>query len=218
VEAAVAVPLLLFLVFGFIELAGTLRAYATAESAVRAAGRTGSVAANDPFADRAILRRLASEAGPLGRDTIDYVVVWHASGPGEKVPAACRPETTVGPNGATLGVGDGGVDALGACNVYVRPGASGGAFERLEEPVATLPFGCAGAADPRADDKLDCAWPAQNRRVLTTPRTVFGPAIPTDFIGVHVQLRHDHLVQLIGRSSTLTESSVNLIEPRGYAL
>lgn len=217
-EAAIAVPLLLILAFGFIELAGTMRAYATAESAVRAAGRTGSVAANDPFADRAILRRLATEASPLGTDTIDYVVVWHASGPGEKAPAACQPETSTTPNSTTLGVDDGGVDALGACNVYIRPGAPGGVFERLEEPVATLPFGCTGPDDPLADEKIDCAWPAQNRRVLTTPRTVFGPSIPTDFIGVHVQLRHHHFVRLLRVSSTLTESAVNLIEPRGYSL
>lgn len=218
VETAIAVPILLVLVLGFIELSGTLRAYAAAESAVRAAGRTGSVAANDPFADRVILERLRSDSRPLGADTIDYVVVWHAGGPGERVPAACRPASAEVPNTTSLGVDDGGVDAVGACNVYLRPGAPGGAFERLDLPVADLPFGCSGPADPRSDEKLDCSWPAQNRRVVTTPRTVFGPSIPTDFLGVHVQFRHQHLVRLFGTSSTVTESTVNLIEPRGYAL
>jgi hypothetical protein len=216
IEAAVAVPLLLLFLLGFAELAGTMRAHAAVESAVRAAGRTASVAGADPLADRSILTRLAAEAAPLGADTIDYIVVWHASGPGESVPASCRPEATSAPNVSSLGVSDGGVDAVGACNVYVRPGAPGGAFDRLDVPLAEVPFGCSGTDDPDAEDKLDCSWPSHRRRVVHTPRTVLGPAIPTDFIGVHVQLRHDHIVRLIGSSSTLTGSSINLIEPRGY--
>jgi hypothetical protein len=217
-EAALAIPVLLLLVLGFIELAGTMRAYATAESATRAAGRTASVAGADPLADRTVRTRLRREARPLGADVIDYVVIWHAGGPGERLPASCRPSNTSTPNTSWLGVADGGVDSVGACNIYLRPGAPGGVFERLDVPLAETPFACTGPADPDADEKLDCAWPALRRRVITTPRTVLGPAIPTDFIGVHVQLRHDHLVGLIDSSSTLTESVVNLVEPRGYQL
>jgi hypothetical protein len=216
VEATVAIPLLFAFTFGFIELAGLLRAYAAAEGATRAAGRTASVAGSDPLADRAVLARLEGELGPLGADSIDYVVIWHAGGPGEAVPSACRPSTVATPNSASLGVADGGVDSVGACNVYVRPGAPGGAFGRLADPATA--FGCTGPADPGAAQKLDCNWPAQHRRALTTPRTVLGPELPTDFVGVHVQLRHQHLVRLLGASSTLSESAVNLIEPLGYSV
>jgi hypothetical protein len=218
VEAAIAVPLLLVLVFGFIELTGAVRAYATAESAVRSATRAASVAAADPLADRAILARLRAESAPLGPDVIDFVVVWHASGPGERLPAPCRPASYAVPNAQSLGVTDGGVDAVGACNIYLRPGAPTGVFQKLDLPVAELPFGCAGSADPLAASRVDCRWPAQNRRVVATPRTVLGPGIPTDFVGVFVQYRHQRLVGLFGQTMTITESAVNLIEPRAYGI
>lgn len=218
VETAIGLPVLLVLVFGFIELTGAVRAYALTESAVRAAGRTASVEAADPLADRAILARLADESAPLGSDVIDYVVIWHAGGPGEQLPETCRPAAYATPSTQSLGVSDGGVDAVGACNLYLRPGAPTGIFHYLDLPVAELPFGCSGAADPLAGSRVDCSWPAQNRRVTSTPRTVSGPAIPTDFVGVHVQFRHQRLVGLFGSTSTFTESSVNLLEPRGYSL
>ena len=216
VEAAFGVPLLLTLVFGFIELTGVVRAYAMAESSVRAAGRTASVAGADPLSDRSILQRLASESGGLGGDGIDFVVVWHAAGPGESLPTACRPSSWDTPNTVSLGVGDGGVDAVGACNIYLRPDAPGGVFEDLDLPLADLPFGCTGPLDPVADERVDCNWPAQNRRVAATPRNVIGPSIPTDFLGVHVQFHHERLVGLFGATTTITASAVNLLEPREY--
>lgn len=216
IEAAFAVPVLLVLVFGLVELTGVVRAYAGAESAVRAAGRTASVAAADPLADHAILSRLQAESATLGSDIIDFVVVWHAGGPGETLPETCRPSAWASPNTQSVGVTDGGVDAVGACNVYLRPSAPGGVFEDLDLPTEDLPFGCTGASDPLAASRVDCNWPAQNRRVIAAPRTVVGPAIPTDFVGVYVQYRHTRLVAMFGSTMTINESSVNLLEPRGY--
>lgn len=220
VEAVFAVPLLILLVIGFIELSGALRSRSATSHLASAGGRMASVAGADPMADQLILARMANETAGLGSAQIDYIVVWHAQGPGESVPEACRPTSTAEPNQTSLGVGDGGIDAVGACNVYVRPHAQGGAFEMASGATAEEPshyFGCQGPADPEADHKLDCSWPGKNRRVLTSPRDFLGTAAPTDFVGVHVEVRHDMHTPMLP-DLAYADATLNLIEPQGYEL
>jgi hypothetical protein len=208
------------LLFGMIEVGGVLKAYSTTANAVRAGGRMASVAGADPMADRMILERVAQELAGTPRGRIALVVVWHSTGPGDRVPAECVPVDLAHPNLVSLGVSDDGVDAIGACNVYVRPAVTGGAFDIAmgltpEPPEAW--FGCEGPMDPTADQKLDCNWPGKNRRAITTPRGSSGPIVGPDFIGVHLQVDH-HVTDIVLDQMEIRDAAVNLIEPHGYEL
>jgi hypothetical protein len=219
-EAALVLPVCFLLFFGMLAIGGAMRTYSGASNAVRAAARMASLAGADPMSDRSTLERLAVESGGIRPDTFQYVVIWHATGPGTQVPAACRPVVTSVPNVASLGVSDGGTDAVGACNVYVRPSAPGGAFD-IVQGRAAFPadhyFGCQGASDPLKAQKLDCNWPGKNRRTTTTPRGSVGAVVPPDFIGVYARAEHPFAAGIFGWSLTMSDTSINLVEPRGYS-
>jgi hypothetical protein len=217
VEMALVAPVLFLVLFGLIEFSGLLRSYSSTDGAVRAAGRVASVAGADPMTDRYVLEWLSRQSGTLGGDAIDVVVIWHATGPGEDVPANCIPPSTDAPNDVTVGIDDNDVDDLGACNVYIRPGAIGGVFATLQGPDPGASFGCEGMGDPEASDKLDCAWPGKNRRVLTTPRNAAGTPEPSDFVGVYLRVKHGWYTGLFGRQLTFDAASIHLIEPQGYS-
>lgn len=218
VESVIALPVLFLLVMGIIEVGSLLRTHSTTTNAARAAGRAASVAGADPMADRMVLSRLAREAAGGIPGQILYVIVWHPAGPTSSVPEACRPSSTEAPNATSLGVPDGGTDLVGACNVYVRPEAPGGAFDMVAEATEgpNPYFGCQGLDDPDAGDKVDCSWPAKNRRAVTTPREAAPPAVPPDFIGVHIEVEHHYFTSLFGATLGMSETAINLIEPQGY--
>jgi hypothetical protein len=218
VETALVLPILLFVMFGIIELGGALKSYSATAGAVRAAGRIATVAGADPMSDAAVLKRvseeLATEDGP-----VDLVVIWHATGPGDPVPAGCLPSAPYTPNTSSVGVTDSGTDALGACNVYVHPSGAGNAFA-MANGTATQPaayyFACQGASDPSANQKLDCKWPGKNRRTLTSPRSTTAVPRSTDFVGVYIRLVHSYYTTMFGASLTVTDRGISLIEPQGY--
>jgi hypothetical protein len=219
VEAAIGLPLLVFLVFGMLQLGALLKAYSSTANAVRAGGRMASVAGADPLTDQMALLRVSQELAATAADRIDVVVVWHASGPGDGVPEGCLPGgEPAGPNTESVGVWDGGVDATGACNVYLRPADPGGAFAlaagRGPEPASHY-FGCEGPDDPAADHKLDCNWPGKSRRAVTTPRGSEGAIVGPDFVGIHLVVRH-HVMDVAFDEMEIRESAVHLIEPHGY--
>ena len=141
------------------------------------------------------------------------------SAPGDPVPAGCLPSAPLTANTSSVGVTDSGTDAVGACNVYVKPAGTGGAFAMADgtaaQPAAYY-FGCQGAADPAASHKLDCKWPGKNRRALPSPRSTTGTPKPTDFVGVYIRLIHPYYTTILGSSLTITDRGISLIEPQGY--
>ena len=224
VEAAVVLPLLFMLVVGVLEIGSALKSYSGSANAVRAGGRMASVAGNDADADRAILERMAREATGISSGEIDYVVIWHASSTGEQPPAGCRPAPQATPNTVSVGVSDGGTDAIGACNVYHRPADPGGAFDmatgQAAQPAAFY-FGCSGSGDALAGNKVDCSWPGRNRKTTLTPRGETPPAGQTgqpDYVGVYIKLEHSYVTGVLGDSLTITDGSINLLEPQGYSV
>lgn len=220
VEAAVILPILFLLVFGILEIGAALKSYSGAANAVRAGGRMASVAGNVADADRAILERVAQEAAGIPDGEIEYVVIWHASSTGEQPPAGCRPAAVSSPNTSSVGVSDGGTDAIGACNIYHRPQAPGGAFDMATGAAAQPPafyFGCSGSGDPQAANKVDCRWPAKNRRTTITPRHA-SPSENPDYVGVYIRAEHAYVTGVLGDSLTITDGSINLLEPQGYSL
>lgn len=220
VEATFVLPILLFLLFAVIEVGGALKSYSGAASAVRLGGRAASLAAADPMADARVLAQVARQAATMGSGEIELVVVWHATGPGDSVPTACVPADLSTPNSSSVGSAGSPPDAMGACNVYIDPGAAGGAFAMANGEAVqpdTYYFGCSGPSDPDAGHKLDCNWPATDRNVLTSPRGSPTPT-STDFVGLHVRARHGYYTGFLGSGVTITDHSITLIEPQGYAL
>lgn len=220
VEATIVLPVLMFLLFAVIELGGLLRSYSGAASAVRVGGRSASLAGSDPMADQRILEAVARQAGTMDEDEIDLVVIWHAAGPGDPVPAACLTAQPAVPNTSSVGSKGTAPKGVGACNVYVQPDANGGAFDMVAGTAGQPSehyFGCSGTNDPEAFHKLDCNWPATTRQVLTSPRGSSTPT-STDFVGVYVRARHRYYTGALGTGVTLTDSSITLIEPQGYEL
>jgi hypothetical protein len=224
VEAAIILPLLFLLIFGMLEIGSALKSYSGASNAVRAGGRMASVAANDADADQQILERMAGEATGISAGEIQYIVIWHASANGERPPPACLPAAQGAPNTSSVGVSDGGpaVNAVGACNIYHRPADTGGAFDlatgKGPNPAAFY-FGCSSPA--QGTTKLDCNWPGRDRKVTVTPRTA--PTPPSgqrspDYLGVYIKAEHDYVTGVLGDTLTITDASVNLLEPQGYSV
>jgi hypothetical protein len=219
VEAALAIPILLLVLFAILEIGGSLLAYSGTASAARSGARAASLAGADPMADSLILNSVAQDYG-AGRNEIQLIVIWHAAGPVESVPVACVPAGPYAPNAASVGVTDAGTDVLGACSVYVMPAATGGAFAKADgtaAQLATYYFGCQGLSDPLAANKLDCKWPGKNRKVLTSPRGSVTPQ-STDFVGVYIRVQHVYYTKVFGTTGTITDKSISLIEPQGYAV
>jgi TadE-like protein len=223
VEAAIVLPVLFMIVFGILEIGSALKSYSGAANAVRAGGRMASVAGNNADADRMIMERIAGEATGISDGEIEYVVIWHASATGEQPPLACRPAAQGSPNTSSVGVPDGGptVDAIGACNIYHRPAAPGGAFDMATGNAAQPPafyFGCSGANNA---NKVDCNWQGKNRRTTITPRCQTSPC-PTpqqpDYVGVYIKAEHEYVTGVLGDTVTITDGSINLLEPQGYSV
>lgn len=222
VEAAIILPILFLLIFGMLEIGAALKSYSGSANAVRAGGRMASVAGNTIDADRAILERMATEAAGVSSEEIDYIVIWHASATGEQPPAACRPAVQSVPNTSSVGVSDGGpsVNAVGACNIYHRPADPGGAFDMATGDAAQPPefyFGCTGASDPLAANKVDCRWAAKNRKTTISPRGVT-PVVQPDYVGIYIRAQHSYVTGVLGDELTITDATVNLIEPQGYSV
>jgi hypothetical protein len=223
VEAAIVLPLLFSLLFGVLEIGGALKSYSSASNAVRAGGRMASVAGNDAMADQAILSRVAQEAAGLGKGEIEYIIIWKATGPGTKPPAACiaAAGSASSPNTSSLGVYDGGTGQVGACNVYVRPDATGGAFAMANRGPGMQPpeyyFGCTGPSGPGAAHMVDCRWSPKNRKVAVSPRgTPAATTLKPDHLGVYIRATHKYYTGMFGSTLTISDSGINLLEPDTY--
>ena len=217
-------PLLFMLVFGVLEIGSALKSYSGSANAVRAGGRMASVAGNDADADRAILERMAREATGISSGEIEYVVIWHASSTGEQPPAACRPARAgVAEHGVGGCVGWGHGRDWGVQHLSPAGGSWGGV--RYGDGAG----GAAGGVLFRvywfggsvAGNKLDCNWPGRVRKTTLTPRGDTPPAGETgqpDYVGVYIRTEHSYVTGVLGDSLTITDGSVNLLEPQGYSV
>jgi Flp pilus assembly protein TadG len=166
VEAAFVLLLFLSLVFAIVEGSLYLRDSLTAAHVAGQAGRAASTYGNNADADFQIVREVREAAAVIGTDRIVRVVVWHATGDGDTVPAGCR-------NGSSSTVSG------RECNVY-----SGSAFTD-DDPAN---FDCTPSA-PHSSG----AWCPTTRKVALTGtggppdylgifvRIEYRPA--TDFLG-----------------------------------
>ena len=142
------------------------------------------------------------------------LIIWHATGPGDTVPAACISAAGAATTPNTTSLGQTGTKA---CNVYVRPAATGGAFQMakgLAAQPASYYFGCTGPSDPAAGHKLDCNWAPKDRKVKISPRGT--PVIKPDYVGVYIRAQHSYITGVLGNTLTVTDSGITLLEPDSY--
>lgn len=206
-------PVFILLLFGVVEFAGVIMTRTGTTNAAQAAARTASVKSNDALADREILLRLEREASGLPNGEIEQIVIWHASGPGDSPPSAC---ITPGSTGVT-NVSD--PNAVGNCNVYNDPEASGGAFAIAHDPNYQHYFGCPTVPDDGYNSqRLDCNWPAQTRSVAQgMPGTAAGNAgVTPDYVGIYIRSKHRYYTGLFGKDVTVNEVSIGRIEPQEW--
>lgn len=225
IEAAFALPVLLMLIFGIMETGSLLRSYSTVSNGARAGGRAASVAGNDAMADQYILLHIEKELRGMSIDEIEYITLWKSAGPGpgpnQDLPSnpACRPAPQSAPNTSSVGVSGNGI---GACTVYHRPAAPGGAFDMADDDPtdgASLPpehyFGCTSMT--QAATKVDCNWMPTSRYVKKSPRNSGGSARP-DYLGVYIRAKHETVTGILGQTFTITDHAVYLLEPQGFEL
>lgn len=224
VETALIIPILFTLIFGIMETGSLLKSYTAASNLAGSGSRMGSVVGNNAMADQLILNRIAQDSQGLPAGEIEYIIFWKATGANDSPPAACRP--TVAPtvvNTASAG--------MAGCTRYDRPTATGGAFDMadpdLNDGAAQPPayyFGCTGTSGPSLDPgmahKVDCNWPAKDRKVTKNPRCPLCTTptySPPDYIGVYIRAKHSTITGVLGDSFTITDKSIALIEPQGYS-
>ena len=109
-----------------------------------------------------------------------------------------------------------------ACNIYHRPQADDGAFDQATGQApqpASFYFGCTNSS--QAGTKVDCNWMARDRKTTVTPRGQTPPAGQSpspDYVGIYIRAEHSYITGVLGDSMTITDASVNLIEPQGYSI
>lgn len=219
-------PVLFALFFGIFETGILVRTYSATSNAARAGGREASVVGNDPMADQLIMQRIANEIAGLPRDEIEYIVIWRSTGPGPgagqgRPPAACAPAIQASPNTTSQGVRVG-AGAEGSCNIYFRPGDPGGAFSMADpsttDGAAQPPAYYFGCSDGTGTDvnRVDCNWRPRERKVTKSPRGS-GGTTTSDYLGVYLRVTHPSATRVLGSTFAITDASVALLEPQGYA-
>jgi hypothetical protein len=94
VEMAIALPLLILLVFGILEFGIAFRDRLTVSSATQSAGRVTAALGNQDDADIATLQAIEQSLGLLSGsvgDVVKHVQIWKSNGSGQPVTACSAP-------------------------------------------------------------------------------------------------------------------------------
>lgn len=187
VEAAIIAPIAIALVFGAMELGYAYYGKLTVEHMSIAGARAASGSANDYLADYNTLSAVEDAMTGVGASSIAKIVIYRATGPGDRVPTACK----TGP------VADS--SSVRGCNYYT------GADLALDPDQ----FGCVGPPGPTT--KKDSYWCPTTRKAALLASSGNGPP---DYVGVYVVGEHNNLIGLFGKSFTFSNDTVIRIEPR----
>lgn len=176
VEAAIAVPLLLMLIFGAIEAGMAWEAKSSSTSGLRTGLLRAASLADRPETDLRILQSVVGEVGGENVGNLNYVVIFDASGP--------DPAATV----ASCAAAAAGGGISGTCNTYTTADlAEVVAGNWTAGPGGDFDDGSNGSPGSYACDttKVDANWCAPSR-IVSGPAEV-GVAISYDhawFTGV----------------------------------
>jgi len=188
VEAAIIAPILIALVFGTMEMGYAYYGKLTVEHMSIAGARAGSGNANDYLADYNTLLAVKDAKTGMGTSAITKIVIYRATGPGDRVPSACKSAAVTN------------TTSVRGCNYYTG--------SDLSRP--STDFGCVGPPGPT--NKIDQYWcPTTRKAALLGTNPTKGPP---DYLGVYVEGVHQNLVGLFGNSFTFTNDTVIRIEPR----
>lgn len=187
VEAAIIAPIAIALVFGAMELGYAYYGKLTVEHMSVAGARAASGGANDYLSDYNTLKAVNDAKTGMGASQITKIVIYRATGPSDRVPAACK-SGPVTDTSTTRG-----------CNVYTGADLS----------LASDQFGCVGPPGPTT--KKDSYWCPTTRKAALLSSNGNGPP---DYVGVYVVGEHDNLIGLFGKSFTFSNDTVIRIEPR----
>lgn len=191
-EAAFVTPVFFVLIFGILEFGFLFRNYLTVANTTREGSRTASVSGSAPEADFLTLRTIEHAFAAWGVENLDFVVIYHASGPNDTVPLSCKS----GPVGGAGG---------GLCNYYRPSEFNLGLVDNNGDP--TDYFRCGSGA-------VDRHWCPSDRltglsEVSPDPAYNDGPS----YIGVYVQAQHTYITGLFGEGTLLTDDRIIRIEP-----
>ncbi len=188
VEAAFVTPLFLILIFGIMEFGFLFRNYLTVANTTREGSRTASVSGSSPEADYLTLRSVEHAFAAWGVENLDFVVIYHATGPNDTIPPGCK----VGP-------------VPNKCNYFTPAEFLLSLNDAADNP--TDYFRCVPAI---AVDRHWC--PADRNTGLSDPAAGgygSGPA----YIGVYVQAEHHYVTGFFGSTGTLSDDRIIRIEP-----
>lgn len=213
VEAAFVTPIFLLFIMAIAESGLFMRNYLGAANAVRAGARSASAwgaEGRDGGADLYIVHSIGLEASALPRNSIQYVVVYKATGFGagpteseeDGVPTGCKR----------------GVPVAGLCNVYT-PAHFALAEQEVAERARHAAALAANPADVLDESKLhfgcgagapDRFWCPTDRADRVSSNGGWGP----DYVGVFMKVRHNWLTGIFGEGNFITDQSVVKIEPK----
>ena len=185
VEAAIVAPLLFLLIYGVMEVGYAFFGRETVNNMSVVGARTASSEANNVLADYTILQAVRHGSTGIGTNGVDVVVVYRATGPGDRVPTACKTASVVN------------TTTERGCNRYVKS----------DLLLDSDEFGCVGPPGPSS--KIDHYWCPTTRKTA-----VQGSHGPPDYVGVYVQAEHKNLTGVLGDHFTFETDTVMRIEPR----
>lgn len=188
VEAAFVTPVFFAFLFGILEFGLLFRNTLTTNNGAQQGARAAAVHGAEPDTDYLILRSVEHGLQAMKLESLDFVVVFKASGPGDTLPAACLTASQTY---------DPGNPAAPACNRYVPADF----FKEIEDPVTGVDTGNFRCG-PAAVDRFWCP---------TDRETSFGAG--TDYVGIYVQTRHGFITGLFGDGRKLTETRIVRLEP-----
>ncbi len=189
VEGAFVAAPFFMLIFGVFEFGLMFKSYLTVSNMTANGARTATAAGDALDADYQILTAVDRGGAALNRLRLNRIVIFHADGPGDSVPAACLSGTT-------------GSSAAGQeCNVYF-PNDLG---------LVAADFNCKTGASPGfANDQYWCP----NTR-LAYPFDNTGAAQQIDHVGIYVEYDHGAVTGLFGDGWTLSDTTILRLEPQG---
>jgi hypothetical protein len=188
IEAALITPIFFSLIFGILEFGLLFRNSLTTHNAGHEGARSASVSGRSPDADYLILRSVEHGLAAMGLQTLDYVIVFKASGPNATVPTACLTASQTY-NPAT--------PAAPACNRYTAADF----FKEIKDPVTGVDSG-----------NFHCGARAVDRYWCPTVR-VTNLATGPDYVGVAIETRHQFITGLFGAGRLLHETTIIRLEP-----
>jgi Flp pilus assembly protein TadG len=185
-EAALITPLFIVIIFGILEFGGLFRDYLTLSNTATVATRQAAISGDSSSADGEILNAIRKASRAVPRNQIELIVIWHATGPTDTVPAVCKSGTPVAGTAPNF---------TGACNVYKNTGTQWWTYNATNLSTCTV-------SSPQK------FWCPTDRKTAVKDNAGAGP----DYLGVYIKLEHPWITGLFGQSVTIDTTSITKLE------